>query len=168
MQRINTLNLPTFIGFNRLFDEMDRVFENSNKGGYPPYNVIRTNDNVFGIEVAVAGFGMDDLDIIKDGNILRISGNSQESESTVEYVHRGIGGRAFTREFTIADHVEVIDATLDNGILKVNLERIVPEALQPKKIAITSNTKAIENNAVLENAETVTIDEPEKETVVSK
>jgi len=151
---------------------MDRVFENSAKGGYPPYNVIKHNDNAFVIEVAVAGFGMNNLDITKDGNILRIEGNSPET-TDIEYVHKGIGGRAFTREFTIADHVEVTNATLDNGILKVDLVREIPEALQPKKIAISSNNiKTIESNVHvpddLKELARDAIDNHEVEKVVSK
>jgi molecular chaperone IbpA len=144
MQRLNTLNLPSFIGFDRLFDEMDRAFENSANKGYPPYNLIKETDNNFTIELAVAGFGMDDLSITKEGNILNIEGTTGSSNDDVTYIHKGIGGRNFTRTFTLNDHVEVSNATLNNGILTIDLERIVPEALQPKKIAINSDNKTIE------------------------
>ena len=145
MQRINTLNLPSFIGFDRLFQEMDRAFENSANKGYPPYNLIKETDNNFTIELAVAGFSMDDLSITKEGNILNIEGTTGSSNDDVTYIHKGIGGRNFTRTFTLNDHVEVSNATLTNGILTIDLERIVPEALQPKKIAINGvDTNAIE------------------------
>jgi molecular chaperone IbpA len=79
---------------------------------------------------------MDDLEITKDKNILRIEGTSPKGDDTVNYLHKGIGGRNFRREFTLADHVEVEGATLDLGMLNISLKREVPEALQPKKIAI--------------------------------
>lgn len=146
MTRLNTLNLPSFIGFDRLFDEMDRAFENSANKGYPPYNLIKETDNSFTIELAVAGFSMDELSITKEGNVLSIEGTTGPGNNDITYIHKGIGGRNFTRTFTLNDHVEVNNATLNNGILTIDLERIVPEALQPKKIAIsnTENTKTIE------------------------
>jgi len=145
MQRINTLNLPSFIGFDRLFTEMDRAFENSANKGYPPYNLIQEDDDKYIVELAVAGFSMNDLSITKEGNILKIEGTTQESDTPVRYVHKGIGGRNFTRTFTLNDYVEVNDASLNDGILRIDLERIVPEALQPRKIAInSSDTKTIE------------------------
>ena len=88
---------------------------------------------------------MDDLSITKEGNILNIEGTTGSSNDDVTYIHKGIGGRNFTRTFTLNDHVEVSNATLTNGILTIDLERIVPEALQPKKIAINGvDTNAIE------------------------
>ena len=90
------------------------------------------------ISLAVAGFGMDNLEITKDKNILRIEGTAPKGDENVNYLHKGIGGRSFRREFTLADHVEVTGATLELGMLNVHLTREVPEELQPKKIAITA------------------------------
>ncbi len=152
MTRLTTLDLPSFhratIGFDRLFNEMERQFANSTSQGYPPYNIVQVNDDEYVISVAVAGFAMDNLDITKDKNVLRIEGVSPKGDETVTYLHKGIGGRNFRREFTLADHIEVEGATLELGMLNIHLKRYVPEELQPKKIAITAPSKA----------ETLTID----------
>ena len=145
MTRITTLDLPSFqratIGFDRLFNEIERQFSNSSSSGYPPYNIAQINEDEYMISVAVAGFGMDNLDITKDKNILRIEGTSPKGDETVNYLHKGIGGRNFRREFTLADHVEVNGATLELGMLNIHLKREVPEELQPRKIAISTPSK---------------------------
>jgi len=140
MTRYTTLDLPHFhkasVGFDRLFTEMERTFANSKATSYPPYNIVQINEDEYMITVAVAGFAMSDLDIVKDKNILRVGGARPESEEEVEYLHKGIGGRNFRREFTLADHVEVEEATLELGMLNIHLKRVVPEELQPKQIEI--------------------------------
>jgi molecular chaperone IbpA len=88
------------------------------------------------ISLAVAGFGMDNLSIEKDKNTLKIEGTAPKGDEDVNYLHKGIGGRSFRREFTLADHVEVVNANLELGMLNIHLKREVPEELQPKKIAI--------------------------------
>ena len=148
MTRITTLDLPSihrhFVGFDRMFDEMDRMFENSAKGtGYPPYNIAKLNDNEFMISLAVAGFAMDNLEITKDKDTLKIVGTAPKGDDDVNYLHRGIGGRSFRREFTLAEHVDVHNAELANGMLNIHLKREVPEELQPKKIEINAG-KTIE------------------------
>jgi molecular chaperone IbpA len=119
-----------------MFNELERTFANSQSQGYPPYNIAQVNDDEYVITLAVAGFGMDALDIEKDKNVLKIEGTAPKGDEDVNYLHKGIGGRNFRREFTLADHVEVVNASLDNGMLNVYLKREVPEELQPKKIAI--------------------------------
>ena len=142
MTRMTTLDIPSihrhFVGFDQMFNEMDRMFENSaNKGaGYPPYNIAQLSENEYMISLAVAGFGMDNLSIEKDGNVLQIEGKAPIGDEKVNYLHKGIGGRNFRREFTLAEHVDVENATLELGVLNVHLKREVPEALQPKKIKI--------------------------------
>ena len=142
MTRLTTLDLPSLhratIGFDRLFDEMDRRFANSASTGYPPYNIAQIDDDEYMISIAVAGFGMDNLDITHEKNILTIEGTSPKGGENVNYLHKGIAGRNFRREFTLADHVEVEGATLELGMLNVHLKRHVPEELQPKKIAISA------------------------------
>ena len=145
---MTTLDLPQFhratIGFDRLFDDMDRMFQNSPNGnGYPPYNIAQVNENEYMISVAVAGFGMDNLNITKDGDQLKIEGTAPKGDDQVNYLHKGIGGRNFRREFTLADHVQVKDATLELGMLNVHLVREVPDALKPQTIEI-KNTSVIE------------------------
>ena len=142
MTRLTTLDLPQLhratIGFDRLFNELDRQFANSPNGnGYPPYNIAQINDDEYMISLAVAGFGMDNLDITKDGKILRIEGTAPKGDEDVNYLHKGIGGRNFRREFTLADHVEVVNAGLELGMLNIHLKRELPEELQPKTIKIT-------------------------------
>ena len=145
MTRLTTLDLPHFhratIGFDRLFEQMNTQFANSPNGnGYPPYNIAQINDDEYMISVAVAGFGMDNLSVEKDGNQLKIEGTAPKGDEDVNYLHKGIGGRNFRREFTLADHVEVVSAGLELGMLNVHLKREVPEALKPKKIEINAGT----------------------------
>jgi molecular chaperone IbpA len=147
MKTLTTLDLPAFhratIGFDRLFDEMERQFANSQSQGYPPYNIAQINEDEYMISIAVAGFGMDNLDITKEGNILRIEGTAPKGDEHVNYLHKGIAGRNFRREFTLADHMEVEGADLDLGMLSIHVVREVPEELQPKKIAITDHSGTV-------------------------
>ena len=141
MTRLTTLDLPHFnratIGFDRLFNELERGFANSPNGsGYPPYNIAQINEDEFMISIAVAGFGMDNLSITKDQDQLKIEGTAPKGDESVNYLHKGIGGRNFRREFTLADHVEVDSAGLELGMLNVHLVRNIPDALKPKKIDI--------------------------------
>lgn len=125
------------IGFDRIFDDMERRFANSTQNNnYPPYNVVKHDDDHFEIEVAVAGFDKEDVSIQVDQNLLTIKGQRQKDEDTTKYVYRGLAARDFERTFTLADYMEVGDAELTNGILRVKLTRIVPEALKPRLIAI--------------------------------
>ena len=141
MTRYTTLDLPQLarasVGFDRILREMDRVFENSKTTSYPPYNIVKLSDDEFMISVAVAGFNMSDLDITLEKNVLTIQGTSPDTKDEVDYLHKGIGSRNFTREFTLADYIEVESASLELGMLNVHLKRLVPEEMQPKKIAIT-------------------------------
>jgi len=140
MTRLTTLNLPDFhratIGFDRMFNQLNQEFANSKSQGYPPYNVVQENDDEYTISLAIAGFGMNDLDITLEKNILTVEGTSPETPEGRNYLHKGIGNRNFRRDFTIAEHIEVNGAELENGMLHINLVRNVPEELQPKKINI--------------------------------
>ena len=140
------INSPLFkvaVGFDRLFDDM---FNNPTfiSTGYPPYNVARISkedaDDVYEITLAVAGFTQEDIEITVENNQLKISGKSallaEEVDSGVEYLHKGIAERNFIRTFKLAEHVEVVDASLKDGILKVLLNRNIPEAAKSKRIAI--------------------------------
>ena len=145
----NTLTLRSFdipsvhkfaLGFDGIFDEILRLSNQKKDTNYPPYNIVKHSDNKFVIEIAVAGFKDGDITVTVDNNTLTIEGSQAvDLNSTVEYLHRGISVRNFTRTFTLADHVEVVDASVSNGIMGITLERVVPEELQPKKIAITFN-----------------------------
>ncbi len=140
MTRLTTLDLPNFhratVGFDRMFNELSREFANSKSQGYPPYNVVQENDDEYTISLAVAGFGMDNLDITLEKNVLTIEGTSPDVPDGRNYLHKGIGNRNFRRDFTLAEHVEVEQAGLELGMLNIHLKRNVPEEMQPKKIAI--------------------------------
>jgi len=141
MTRITTLDLPSFhratIGFDRMFEQMERQFANSPNGqGYPPYNIAQINEEEYMISIAVAGFSMDNLNITKDGDNLKVEGTAPKGDEEVNYLHKGIGGRNFRREFTLAEHVNVKQASLNLGMLNVHLVREVPDALKPKTIDI--------------------------------
>ena len=138
-----TLDIPTlhrrFIGFDNLFEELNRTFTTAAKqDNYPPHNVIRTGDNLFRIEVAVAGFAEEELDVALEGRMLTVRGErNRDEDADTEYLHRGISGRNFERTWPLGDNMEVRGATVKNGILTVSVEHIVPEEDKPKKIAIT-------------------------------
>lgn len=123
------------------FDRMNRLIDtasNTEVASYPPYNIEKRGDDDYRVTMAVAGFGTDDLEITQKENALFIKGNANASGDGVTYLHRGIAARTFERRFALADHVNVSDASLENGILVVDLKREVPEALKPRKITIGS------------------------------
>ena len=121
------------VGFDRLFD----MLENSNFGGenYPPFDLIKVDDNRYRIEVAVAGFGKDDIEITSQQNQLLVRGQKGD-ENGSNYVHRGIANRSFERRFALADHIQVRGADLKDGMLAIELVREIPEAMKPRKIEI--------------------------------
>jgi molecular chaperone IbpA len=124
------------IGFDSLFNDVEKRFANSVQTNYPPYNVLKHDDDHFEIEVAVAGFDREDITIEVDQNLLTIKGTRLKDEDASKYLHRGLAARDFERSFTLAEHMIVGDAALTNGILSVKLTREVPEALKPRLIAI--------------------------------
>ena len=141
MTRITNLDFPSFhrstIGFDKMFEELNRSFANSQSNGYPPYNIVQHNENEFSISLAVAGFSMEDITVTKDKNTLSIEGKSPKTaDEEKNYLHRGVAARSFNREFTLADYVEVDKAELKLGMLNILLKRDVPEELQPRKISI--------------------------------
>ncbi|KEO91087.1 molecular chaperone [Erythrobacter longus] len=128
------------VGFDRLFDALERSTRVETQDGYPPFDIARTGEDSYRITLAVAGFSPDEIDITAQQNQLVISGEKAEKdEEGVEVIHRGIAMRAFERRFQLADYVEVRDASYENGMLTVSLERVVPEAMKPRKIEIGSS-----------------------------
>ena len=127
------------VGFDRMFDTFETRFANQASNNYPPHNVVQLDDTHYVIEVAVAGFKEDEIDIELKDNVLTVKGEQKKDEDAKEptYLHRGISSRNFTRTFPLAEHVEVRAANVQNGILAVALELVIPEEKQPKKIAIT-------------------------------
>jgi molecular chaperone IbpA len=139
---LRSFDIPAFnkfgIGFENLFDDLQRVTQIQSSTNYPPHNVIKTGDNTVTIEVAVAGFAEGEIDISLDQRLLTITGNKKrEDDAAHEYLHRGISSRDFKQTFPLAEHVEVKGATIRDGILTVLLEREIPESAKPKSIAIT-------------------------------
>lgn len=125
------------VGFDRLERLLDAASSRVEQSpSYPPYNIESVTDNAYRITVAVAGFSEGDLDITQRENALVISGKSGTAGENAEYLHRGIANRAFERRFDLADHVKVVAANLENGMLTVDLEREIPEALKPRQIDI--------------------------------
>ena len=134
--------LPRTVGFDRLLTTLDE-FDSLLAGGkqvqtYPPYNVVKYDDDRYKIEIAVAGFSRDELDISVKENKLTVTGSAPEniSESAREYIHKGIGKRNFTHVFTLAETVVVDGADIVDGLLNIELRNVIPEEKQPRKIAI--------------------------------
>ena len=132
------------VGFDRLFSLMDKLGTVDNGSGYPPYNIERTGENAYRITMAVAGFGEADLTIEVKENALQIHGEKAADETAPkgDVLYRGIAERSFDRRFQLADHVEVRGATLENGLLHVDLVREIPEALKPRTIEIATKDDA--------------------------
>ena len=139
---LRSLDIPSIhkfaVGFDSVFDELLRTTAQTTN--YPPYNIVKHSEDQFAIELAVAGFKDGDIDVQVERNQLTVTGEQAvDLDKPVEYLHRGISARSFTRTWTLADYVEVTGAKSENGILTINLERIVPEEQKPKKIEINYN-----------------------------
>jgi molecular chaperone IbpA len=127
------------IGFDRLarmVDAANRV--DSSALSYPPYNIEKTGEDSYRLTMAVAGFSQDEIDITVQENTLLVTGKAQQEDQNGRYLHRGIARRAFERRFSLADHIKVTGASLDNGLLHVDLVREIPEAAKPRQIKITA------------------------------
>lgn len=124
------------IGFDRMFDAYESRMHNST--GYPPYNIVRIEENKYLIEMAVAGFRKDEIAVEIEQNQLTIKGQSETLNENVnrDYIYRGLSSRDFVRTFPLAEHIVVKEARMENGVLTVELERIVPEALKARVIDI--------------------------------
>jgi len=133
------------VGFDHLFDMLQQVGDPGN--GFPPYNIERTDETHYRISLAVAGFAEKDLSVeVRDG-VLTVTGKKEETEKQ-GYLYQGIAGRSFTRSFQLAEHVEVRAAKLENGLLHIDLERIIPEEKKPRRISINApELKTIEGKS---------------------
>lgn len=133
----NALN-RALIGFDTMFDSLERRFATQVQNNYPPHNIIRTGENTYAIEVAVAGFAKHEISVALEDNELTIKGEKPEVEAELEiqYLHRGLASRNFARVFPLAEHIKVKGAEIKDGILTVKLERIVPEELKPRIIEV--------------------------------
>ena len=135
----------SFIGFDHLASLLDSANRTDKANGYPPYNIESVADDKYRITMAVAGFHDDELEIHSEQNTLIVKGVKAEQKEERKYLYQGIAERNFERRFQLSDYIKVIGANMENGLLHIELEREIPEALKPRKIAISSN-KLLENN----------------------
>lgn len=146
---IATLDIPSFyratVGFDRVLHDLEKQFSVNSSQTYPPYNIIQLNDDEYVISIALAGFKEENLEIIKEKNTLRVRGAIHATTDNIVYLHKGIGSRSFSREFTLADYIEVESAEIEHGMLNINLKRVVPVEMQPKVISISSG-KSLQNS----------------------
>jgi molecular chaperone IbpA len=131
----SVFNDPFFVGFNRELQKATNIY---NSGNFPPYNIVQVDEDHFIIQLAVAGFGEDDLDVIYQDGTVTIKGEREDEDA--EYIHKGIATRKFTREFILGSYLEITSASIDNGVLNVSLERNLPESMKPRHIEIVRGT----------------------------
>lgn len=137
------------VGFDRLFDTLEAAARGDGGNNYPPYDIEKTGDDAYRITLAVAGFAENEIDLTAQQNALIVTGQKAEANEAEgeepRFLHRGIATRAFERRFQLADHVHVTGASLNNGLLSIDLVREVPEAMKPRKIAVNgANVTQIE------------------------
>ena len=146
----NLLNSPFFVGFERIHDRMNQFNDTLSKNApsYPPYNIHKDDDQYI-IEMAVAGFTEDDIDIEVQNDVLKVVGSASTSTNSSSYLHRGIANRGFTRNFNLAETIEVKSASLVNGMLQICLENIVPENKKPRKVGINKKEESKEEPRLL-------------------
>jgi molecular chaperone IbpA len=126
------------VGFDRVLDLLDQASRGQSMTNWPPYNIEKTDDDRYRITMAVAGFSPDEIELVQQENVLLVAGHKHSDTDGVQVLHRGIATRAFKQTFNLADHVKVTGANLENGLLVIELQREVPEALKPRRIEIAS------------------------------
>jgi len=124
------------VGFDRLFDLLETSSRGETSDGYPPFDIQRLGADSYRITLAVAGFRPEDIEVVAQQNLLSVSGKHADDEGAGDYLHRGIATRSFERRFQLADFVEAGDAVFENGLLSIELKRVVPEAMKPRRIEI--------------------------------
>ena len=124
------------VGFDRLFDMLDQTGQVEPMTNWPPYNIEKVGEDQYVITMAIAGFSADEIELTQKESQLLVTGQKKGSEEGRQYLHRGIATRAFKQTFNLADHVKVMGANLENGLLTIELKREVPEALKPRRIEI--------------------------------
>lgn len=133
----------SLVGFDRLADQLDAAARTEAASGYPPYNIERTGENDYRIEIAVAGFKPDELNVEVRENLLTVTGRKAANDGDAkQYLHRGLAERNFERKFQLTDYLIVVDAELSNGLLAISLRRELPEALKPRTVEIKSSPSA--------------------------
>ena len=146
MTFITTPNFRSFVGFDTLFDELEKV-SNFKENTYPAYNIEKTGELSYEITIALAGFRENQLNIEVEQSVLTIATINDESAENRNYLHKGIATRSFTKQFRLAENVEVDNASFENGLLVVKLHKNIPEADLPRKITINSKSKRLSTRA---------------------
>jgi len=140
--RFGPMVLNQTLGFENFIRDVEAILNETRPvNNFPPHNIVKLDENKYVVELAVAGFGKDDIDIQVQENTLTIKGEKKEGTPDLEYLHRGIGTRSFTKSITIADTIEVKGAEYKDGILRIGLENIIPEHKKPRKIEIDNELK---------------------------
>jgi molecular chaperone IbpA len=135
----NALN-RALLGFDTMFNDFENRFGNQLKDNYPPYNIVKHNEDTYEIEIAVTGFSKDEVTVEIDQSQLIVKGvRSEDIDVTSEFLHRGLAFRNFTRSWTLAEHMEVGEGTIKNGVLTIELKRVVPESLKPRVLKLKGN-----------------------------
>ena len=135
------------VGFDRLFDLIDSSLSVAGDDNYPPYNIERTGEDIYRISLALAGFTSEEVTVTAEQNMLTVEGRKGE-KGEHQYLYQGISSRAFRRQFSLADYVQVKGASFKDGLLQIDLVREVPEAMKPRRIAIKSGHAAAESQQV--------------------
>ena len=133
----NALN-KALLGFDSMFNDFEHRFANQLNNTYPPYNILKHNEDSYEIEIAVTGFDKDEITVEINQNQLVVKGERTPIEEDAEYLHRGLAARSFTRSWTLAEHMVVGDGRIKNGVLTIELTREVPEALKPRVLKLTA------------------------------
>lgn len=135
---------PSTLGFDRMFDELESLLTATTQSTekFPPHNIIKLDDYKYVVELAVAGFQEDEIDITVEDDVLIVKGEKKENEKEVTYLHKGIGTRSFTKTLTLAETVEVKGAQFKNGILSIGLENVIPDSKKPRKVEISKKDLA--------------------------
>ena len=134
----------TTLGFERFFDDVERLLASDVakvSSSFPPHNILKLDESRYVVELAVAGFSKDEIEITVEDGTLTVKGDKKEKDTDVTYLHRGIGTRSFTKTLTVADTIEVKGAEFKDGILRIGLENIIPEHKKPRKVEIGSELK---------------------------
>ena len=134
----------TTLGFERFFDDVERLLASDVakvSSSFPPHNILKLDESRYVVELAIAGFSKDEIEITVEDGTLTVKGDKKEKDTDVQYLHRGIGTRSFTKTLTVADTIEVKGAEFNDGILRIGLENIIPEHKKPRKVEIGNELK---------------------------
>ena len=132
----------SMVGFDRLFDLLESAPRIDSGDGFPPFDLVKDGEDRYRIDLAIAGFKPEQVEVVVHQNQLTVSGKPAEADTEGEYLHRGIAGRSFVRSFALADHIEVDSADFRDGLLSISLRRVVPDEMKPRKIEIHSRASS--------------------------